>query len=314
MLAAAVILIAAQNTAVPAIDDPPVSEKARLLSVLPKDGEAGEWRRHGEPQFYDGEDLFIYINGGAEIYMEYGFRAAVVQDFRSPGGRDISLELFAMDSPEAAFGMYSFKISGKGDPVGFGEGGELSSYYLNFWKGPIVATLTGFDEDPETVEGIRILAEVLDGDLPAGGVRPGLLQVLPGDEEPIRNRSYVRGPLGFANLLPLISQHLSPHHPREGVGAHYEDGSMLAVLRFASHEDAASAFEALASAVVPGGRLHNFRNKGDSFIQMSTDRGREIASAVKHDKMILAETADSDSGSAIVNKTLERLVLLDAAR
>jgi len=304
MIAAAFILTAAAG---PGLEE-------RLLSVIPKDGEAGEWRRHGEPQFYEGEDLFVYINGGAEIYMEYGFRAAVVQDFRSPGGRDVSLELFAMDSPEAAFGMYSFKISGKGERVAFGEGGELSSYYLNFWKGPIVATLTGFDEDSETVEGIRILAGVLDAGLPAGDVRPGLFLFLPGDEESIRNRTYVRGPLGFSNLLPLISPHLMPHHPREGAGAHYDDGSMLAVLRFASPEDAAAAFKALASAVVSEGRLLNLRRAGESFFQMTTDRGREIAAAVKHDMMILAETSDPDSGSALIDKTLERLGVPDSVR
>jgi hypothetical protein len=57
---------------------------------------------------YDGESLWGYMNGGADIYLEYGFDILRVQEFT---GKDenIKLELFKMDDPVSAFGIYSMK-------------------------------------------------------------------------------------------------------------------------------------------------------------------------------------------------------------
>ncbi|MCK7482485.1 MAG: hypothetical protein M0C28_39200 [Candidatus Moduliflexus flocculans] len=57
-----------------------------LRAYLPSDGAAPGWTQDGEPQEFEGEDLYTYIDGGAEIYQEYGFRRVVVQDYRNAGG------------------------------------------------------------------------------------------------------------------------------------------------------------------------------------------------------------------------------------
>ncbi|MBE3111603.1 MAG: hypothetical protein IMZ46_14045, partial [Acidobacteria bacterium] len=45
-----------------------------LRAYLPADNAASGWTKDGELQEYEGEDLYTYIDGGAEIYQEYGFR------------------------------------------------------------------------------------------------------------------------------------------------------------------------------------------------------------------------------------------------
>ncbi len=60
---------------------------------------------------YEGKALYGYIDGGAELYLEYGFRRAVVQDLAS-GGYHIHLEVFEMISCEAAAGIFSVSSQG----------------------------------------------------------------------------------------------------------------------------------------------------------------------------------------------------------
>ena len=48
---------------------------------LPADNAAAGWAKDGAPQEFEGEDLYTYIDGGAEIYQEYGFRRVIVQDY-----------------------------------------------------------------------------------------------------------------------------------------------------------------------------------------------------------------------------------------
>jgi len=57
---------------------------------------------------FDGESLWGYMNGGADIYLEYGFEILRVEEF-SNEDETIKLELFKMDDPISAFGIFSFK-------------------------------------------------------------------------------------------------------------------------------------------------------------------------------------------------------------
>jgi len=57
---------------------------------------------------FDGKSLWGYMNGGADIYLEYGFEMLRVEEFSS-GEETIKLELFKMDDPISAFGIYSIK-------------------------------------------------------------------------------------------------------------------------------------------------------------------------------------------------------------
>lgn len=57
---------------------------------------------------FDGGSLWGYMNGGADIYLEYGFETLRVEEFSSED-ETIKLELFKMTDPVSAFGIYSIK-------------------------------------------------------------------------------------------------------------------------------------------------------------------------------------------------------------
>ena len=133
-----------------------------LAALVPEDGAVPGWSRDGDLQEYVGEDLYTYIDGGAEIYQEYGFRRVVLQDFKNAAGKSVSLEIFEMETPEAAYGIFTFKRSGEGNNVPLGLGAELEDYYLNFWKGRYLVTLTGFDETSETLAGLQAVGGKVD--------------------------------------------------------------------------------------------------------------------------------------------------------
>lgn len=57
-------------------------------------------------QIFDGSSLWGYINGGADIFLEYGFDMLLLQEVET-GGLKIKIEIYKMSSPESAFGIYS---------------------------------------------------------------------------------------------------------------------------------------------------------------------------------------------------------------
>jgi hypothetical protein len=55
---------------------------------------------------FNGESLYGYIDGGADLYLEYGFTGVVITEFVWLKGK-YKTEIYKMNSPEAAFGIFS---------------------------------------------------------------------------------------------------------------------------------------------------------------------------------------------------------------
>ena len=60
---------------------------------------------------YIGEALYGFMNGGSELYLEYGFKHLRAIDVTYKG-EDYTIEIYKMESPEDAFGIYSIHTYG----------------------------------------------------------------------------------------------------------------------------------------------------------------------------------------------------------
>jgi len=58
---------------------------------------------------FNGNSLWGYMNGGADIYLEYGFKGLRIQEFKI-NDQIIKAEIYLMNDQESAFGIYSIKI------------------------------------------------------------------------------------------------------------------------------------------------------------------------------------------------------------
>lgn len=209
------------------------TQEAGLQRCLPGE-ELGEWKRKDSPQEYEGEDLFLYINGGAEIYHEYGFERVIVQDYINENGKSVSLEIFEMTSSESAFGIYTFKIRPQGKTVAVGHQGHMEDYYLNFWKGKFLVTITGFDEDEKTIRGLEDIAHAVDAKLENTGNVPSLVALLPVEELTELSVKYFKGNLGLANSYQFFKKNV--FFLKEGVRGDYGAGYSVFIFRYENDE------------------------------------------------------------------------------
>lgn len=68
-----------------------------------------------DSEYYVGEELFGYLGDAAEIFLEYGFKDLYLRCItRDSEGREreIILEIYRMESPADAFGIFSVKRTG----------------------------------------------------------------------------------------------------------------------------------------------------------------------------------------------------------
>jgi hypothetical protein len=132
-----------------------------LLRLLPPESDLKTWTLDGEPQTAEGMALFELINGGAEEYVKQGFRRAVTATYKNKEGKRINLDIYEMLSSESAKRIFRKKAGDKGTKVQVGDEAALEDYYLNFRKGPYQVTLSGYDTQKETLEGILLMGRLV---------------------------------------------------------------------------------------------------------------------------------------------------------
>jgi hypothetical protein len=169
-----------------------------LAALLPSASETGGWEREGEPQTYRGDGLFLLVNGGAELYFEYGFERAVAATYHDTAQKWISLEIYEMKDAGGAYGIYTSKRGASGELLPIGNEALMAGYYLNFWKGNFLVTLTGGDGSPETVERLKRIARVVDRKIQGRGTEPAIVHLMPEEGMDPLSQTYIRGNLGFS--------------------------------------------------------------------------------------------------------------------
>lgn len=236
--------------------------------LLPESGEIDGWERERDLHSYLGDDLFLYINGGAEIYHEYGFSQVVVQDYKNANERSLSVEIYKMINPTAAYGIYSFKKSPEGVPLEITSEGRVEGYYLNFWKGHYLVTITGFDEEKETVEGIKTIANTISKNIPAQEdvQKPHLTNLLPKKDLVPGSEKYFKGSLGLFNTYFFSQQDI--FNINAGVRGAYSGGYDIFLIQYSDLQRSGEQFKSIKESLSQDPRFtHISSSEAFFFIQ-----------------------------------------------
>lgn len=179
------------------------------------------WTRTGPVERYNREGLYGYIDGGAELVLEYGFRGLEVRRYVPAAGkaqgREVTLEIYRMSTGEAAFGLFATKR----------EGGERSWPGLDAdnWVGPGQAGLVKGDrlvnllapdcDEREIGAFLAAVGLLVPGQ---GTARPAALDRLPAEGRIVASERYVTGPVAARNESPFLEGAFWGFAPAGGSG------------------------------------------------------------------------------------------------
>lgn len=163
-------------------------------SLLPPDGFADGWERSQPLRVFKGADLYGHIDGGAELFLEFGFERLTVQSYKKAED-EISIELYRMSDRTAATGIYLMKCGNETpDPERkFKERHTLNTYQLIFLRASYFAIINNLEGEPGVVDQVLQFADYiasrmppsfeveLPGGLPEEGRIPGSLRLIRGE-------------------------------------------------------------------------------------------------------------------------------------
>ncbi len=212
----------------------PGANDVDLQALLPGPQQAGGWKVSTEPRVFVADNLWEYINGGAEGYLVYNFQTVITADYESAdGGQQTVVDIYRMANQLCGFGIYSAERNSFAPRVDIGSEGYLTDNALHFWQGPYYVKVTAF----ETGQGeqLELLARAVGAGLDAPAGNPAQLAAFPQDGLQAGSKRYMaRDVLGHSEL-------------KNGFSADYELDGTEFKLFFILHdeiEQAAGSFQA----------------------------------------------------------------------
>lgn len=184
-----------------------------LISETPHFPEnfAPGWASGAVEEYISANDLFIYMNGGAELYLEYRFSGLSVREYTSEQGNSLSIEIYQFVTPEDAYGIFSIDTSGIA--VDIGQGSRKTSLSTRFWKGRFFVRTFVWQSNSET-EGIPdTAAYAVALNIKEEGKLPPWLQKLISGQSKV---SFLRGEIALRQIAGSLQFEILPIDRRNG--------------------------------------------------------------------------------------------------
>jgi len=150
-------------------------QRPQVAHLLPSSSQG--WTERSASHTYSGLALSDYINGGAEAYLAYGFRELAVREFQNTSGSRLTVEIYEMDRPENAYGIYSTDSAGEHWPVG--ADASYGNGLLRFWKGPYFVRILCWPPAASAESVVRQTGEKVANAISAESKKPDILKLLP---------------------------------------------------------------------------------------------------------------------------------------
>jgi hypothetical protein len=224
------------------------AEEQAAKRLLPADAEAEGWHKKGEPLIFSGERLFEHINGGADIYNEYGFVTLVYQQYVN-SDKAVSIEIYDMGDASGGFGIYSYGRHPTLSQAQVGGEGLIHSNGISFWRDRYNVDIRKMGSAEIFAEEFLSLANAIDQKIgTTADDEPPIMKLLPAEGMVARSAVFARGNLGISNQVYVAPKDLfGLEEGDEGAAiARYRLGRPEFSVIVAEYKDEAARSEAFA--------------------------------------------------------------------
>jgi hypothetical protein len=206
---------------------------------------------YGEQYLYVGDDLFNLINGGAELYHEFGFVEVLAAEVVLPGADPLKVEIYDMGSPEAAWGIFSLTATSNAIPFYAGVAGRKGEGFAQFIKGNYMIYI--YFEDIEETE-LQLLAGCLSEKIKASYPPPLLMKTVDVSREKAEKVIYFRGNLGLSSIYSFHYKDVFGY--KEGAAAIYPDLTIF-LLQYENEGECIDHYNAAKDFIINSTKYHD---------------------------------------------------------
>jgi hypothetical protein len=173
-----------------------------IEKLVPSLTELEGWKFSSEPKVYTGDSLFNLIDGGADLYLEYGFIRVVSVQYADPLSSNILVEIYEIADPPSAYGIFSIMQQAMEWSAKFGNLSAVNQDYISFWKSRYYISVSWSSRQQLDQPLLNKLAILIAQKIPDTGNFPDLLKTFQ-DAGLVRKVIYIKGNLALSNFYYL---------------------------------------------------------------------------------------------------------------
>ncbi len=176
--------------------------------LLPPSGFLQIWKKAENPRVFTSSDLYGYIDGGAEIFLEFGFEQLTAQPYTPGSGAaktaadEFKVEIYRMSDPIAATGIYLMNCGKESSDPSFAERHSLNQFQLIFKRNRYYVIVNNSEGNeklrPAMLEFGRYIAARLPAEIPVK-----LDELLPPKGLNRSSIRLIRGPYALQSIFTL---------------------------------------------------------------------------------------------------------------
>jgi len=129
---------------------------------FPRSGEVAGWTKARETRTFRADNLWEYIDGDAERYLQAGVEQAFTADYRYQDKTDVVADIFIMRTAEGPRKLLESEWSPEAKRVAIGDDARLYAASLVFRKDRYLVRIIAYEEPPEIGKALLAFGQAIE--------------------------------------------------------------------------------------------------------------------------------------------------------
>ncbi|MFC2100866.1 DUF6599 family protein [Bacteroidota bacterium] len=276
----------------------------KLQDLLPGNKEIDNWKLTDKPQKFEGDDLYIHIDGGADLYFELGFESLIVAEYENKENQIIKVELFSMKDDAAAFGLFAMHKGERSVEIETADATSLGNEFLNTLKSKYYILISSSKLESKKDSVLLSFGNNILQKIKSSGKIPDLISILLNNSIPPLETKFFRGHIGFNNIYLFLPGDI--FNVSEGVFGQYEEYQVF-ILKYSDAKESKIAFRNAQDQMESSGRFFSFKS-ADHFYTI-TDKNLIKSDFNLIGNYILIVSSNNFDNMKEISKSFERKII-----
>jgi hypothetical protein len=139
--------------------------KKKNANPFPSSGSVAGWEKSSETRTFEPKDLWQYIDGDSEQYIQAGVVSTATSDYKFQGQLEAVVDVYTMGGPDGAQTILERGQTKDAQSVHLGDEGIQYAQSVSFRKGQYLIRIVAYQSSASTPQALMALAHGVEANL-----------------------------------------------------------------------------------------------------------------------------------------------------
>jgi hypothetical protein len=139
--------------------------KKKNATPFPASGAVAGWEKSSDTRTFEPKDLWQYIDGDSEQYIQAGVVSTSTSDYRFKGQLEAVVDVYTMSGPDGAQTILERGQTKDAKTITIGDEGLQYAQSVTFRKGAHLVRIVAYQSNADTMQSLAALAHGVEANL-----------------------------------------------------------------------------------------------------------------------------------------------------